>query len=692
MSCANQFQKRWREVQNSDIRDIFVEDIITSRHPPARSMSARSNKSIDAPKSGAALPPLQATADRFSAVLRIGQMQDLKQRSEQSTLMEQRLAVSRSVAAAGLTELSDLTEDVGPPGSKRDFEGGTPKSSKAARAAVAFRNVDLLSYSPDIIRKWYPYVPFEERPNAYKQHSLRALDVWFKYLRVYTMGEAAKFYISDAQDYGEWRAELITLTSNIGPFKDESITLTGNASSILYRYADKVLSKMLRYLDHAHIVYHSPTTKACYLHGGFGNMDSEKYAEAFDTSPLRVGGAHYNTTALSDVKKDMVLDDFHMLGMNGISPITGKLEPKNNGSDDEAKKSMHPTARITVVGHTPQSQGIPTIIRVFDGADPVNDRFLIQLDTQRTDRVHNTHCLAINTDGKFKLRGTFQPKGDPIVYGYEAMCSDPAIGNRINGIRHGIPGEKPYLRCVGRVTEPTAKVGKYIWVSYYETPTNRFAGETRILEKDEVDIMLTFQTDEQRLQNPFNNTPEGMELVCGDVEASVPFLRGFLGHALKIVDAPRPMPSEAPSDSLHHAASTLKRLGCTIASIGDVIGDPTGLSQRDTLWPTDDDEFCIEFMLEHAHCKLCGNRDINKLRLFHEIHAFMNSGKADDLMELLRIYDLDLESANVQFQTGTLVQNWPSRFAGNIKEILGRGARPQGMHMGPIKTQVIDIP
>ena len=634
-------------------------------------MSARSNKSIDAPKSGAAPPPIQATADRFSAVLRVGQMQDLKQR----------LAASRSVAAAGLTELSDLTEDVGPDSSKRGFEGGQLPYGKIGKVAPAFENVNLLSYSPDTIKKWYP----SATKLSIQQHSLRALDVWFKYLRVYTMGEAAKFDIPDAKRYGDSGTKSITLTSKIGPFKGASITLTGNATSILYTYTETVLSPMLQYLDHAHIVYHSYATNACYLHGGFGNMVPAEYAKAFINS---YQNAHYNTTKLSDVKKEMWLDDFHMLGMNGISPITGKLDLANNGNQEMAKGNMHYSASITVVGHTPQSQGIPTIIRVNDDGYPTDtqkDRFLIQLDTQRTDRVHNTHCLAINAEGKFKLRGTFKPKGDTIVYGYEAMCSDPAIGIFIDGSSHKIGGTKPYLRCVGRVTSPEKQVGKYIWVSYHSTTANPFAGETRILGKDEVYHMVTFQTDEDRLQNPFNNTPQGMELVCGDVEASVPFLNGFMSRAMEIMD----LHDHMPNAEAYAKAARLKRLGCNIASIGDVIGDPTGLSMYGG--SISDEAYCIEFMVQYADWKLCGNRDINKLRLFHEIHAFMNSEAPDDLMELLRIYDLDPQSAYVQLD-GALIQSWPSIYAGTIRDILGRKATPEGKHMKQIKKPAIDIP
>ena len=165
-----------------------------------------------------------------------------------------------------------------------------------------------------------------------------------------------------------------------------------------------------------------------------------------------------------------------------------------------------------------------------------------------------------------------------------------------------------------------------------------------------------------------------MELVCGDVESSVFFLHNFLLHAAKIMGIP------VENQSSGKVAKQLKEKGCKIFSIGDVIGDPNG-EAGGSAGVLGSDATCIKFMNEFADVKLCGNRDVNKLRFLHEIKEVMNSTVIRKLVEL---YLASLEDQKSIVDTR-------HKNAHMVKALLSPYAHPIGQHMKLIKAPSTEL-
>jgi hypothetical protein len=354
------------------------------------------------------------------------------------------------------------------------------------------------------------------------------------------------------------------LKSEVGRFANETeIKILGLSAASAY--CNLTLNCIYKYIDKGSI-FKPAAPGYCMMHGGLAFPDKDVFQRCVEDGMNRIQrGEHIKS---SHVVKTASFNDVHRLGFGG-SVITGRLGvPDACNAGTKALEAMHPLCRTTVVGHTPQWLGIPTIIRE-SGYALFKYNFLVVLDTQFSDRQKNTHSLGLFKDGSFCLRGSWMN-----YMTYTARSDDVHIGRKIKITSNGFASSTPYFRVIAKSENETPS--RYIAVNYEPNPTNPVAvGETTVClvyferdaSKDQFVAKVTppeaalveatkkkfitsgtveLEEDHMFEKNPIDNSMSSskMELgynsggmwnferfVCGDIESSVDFLHAFLMHS-----------------------------------------------------------------------------------------------------------------------------------------------------------------
>ena len=410
----------------------------------------------------------------------------------------------------------------------------------------------------------------------------------------HTMGETGT-----ASEIFESRNEVVklsginprstVLTSIVGPFATQK-GLKIDGASAASAYCNLTLKCIYEYIDKGSIFKPVDNFSFCLMHGGL-TLDHNATA-IFERCVVNAMGhiEKGNEVKAIDVKSDAAFNDVHQLGFGG-SVITGRLPVEEACTGGEAAlQAMHPLFRTTVVGHTPQWLGIPTIIReIHQPSTNPRAKFLIALDTQYSDRQKNTHSLGLFEDGSFCLVGKWMDQIE-----YVARADDIHIGQKIEIQRRNgstaaqwvhtsevHPLDRPitYFRVIAKVTAklnvPVENI--YIAVNYQLNPQDRLAPEglttvsfVKFRKESEEgafvgevvnpDMEMTVKKGVQVLETGFvvpfvhahlheidkvmesarmGRTPptdrwDFKTFVCGDIEASVDFLHAFIVHSYEM--------------------------------------------------------------------------------------------------------------------------------------------------------------
>ena len=466
------------------------------------------------------------------------------------------------------------------------------------------------------------------------------------------------------------------LACNVGPFKYADNVIFSKSEP---RYLWTTLPCVMSYLERS--VVFGVDGEVCFAHGGISHLDMNGGIGNQLQNEFFPGIDVTKTTLLSEMAdKDTsasARNRIHMLGFNtGKSFITGRMYVWEACLRDDAaaKKHVHPYLKMLVCGHTPQWSGLPMII-FADG------KHAAVLDTQYTDRVLNTHALVTSDDGRFKLRGSWSG-----VFDYVADSEDAFIGTLIDSVG-GFNDDDPMsaFRIVCKKATPLTTDGsvEYVAVRYIADPgpnpealgrtqmltfvltsdhntgiTTQFPSGTKIKDKDIVppNIFVRLNGAKKPTAGIMAPFPSKGVAWCGDIEASVDFLCGFLRHASKMLGVDLSefatiaryrnvmMGGEQferygfnssyfrdVAVEVYLRSHTLLASGIRIGCIGDVVGDPIGngnahaspMQAAPTVKKTTlVDEFVCMHWAAHMTTdgfRAVGNRDINKLRFIDEI-------------------------------------------------------------------------
>jgi len=391
----------------------------------------------------------------------------------------------------------------------------------------------------------------------------------------HTMGETGKtseIFTSHEQvvAVNDIAPRSVPLGSNVGPFRNQNRLVVAGKSAAS-AYCNLTLKCIYEYIDKGSIF--KPINKFCLMHGGLPlDANGKAIFERCIPNAMQsiMSGKEIKATDVSPFAK---FNDIHQLGFGG-SVITGRLavEEACTGTD-KALNAMHPLMRTTVVGHTPQWIGIPTIIR----ETPIDAKFLVALDTQFSDRQKNTHSLGLFEDGSFCLVGKWMDALE-----YSARSDDIHIGQKITIQSSEMTShehETPFFRVIAKVKGQASPV--YIAVNYALNKKNVFGPgfttvclvsfsrksdmepfEAKVVQPDMEIVRVTKKTflttgvvtlngyyharlpgidngmeSSKMTDNP--NTQTGIAnrfrtFVCGDIEASVDFLHAFILHSYKM--------------------------------------------------------------------------------------------------------------------------------------------------------------
>lgn len=415
--------------------------------------------------------------------------------------------------------------------------------------------------------------------------------------------------------------EQLILNSTIRSKKEENLSFTFNGKThnitappftVFGTYIKHVLQPLTEYLTDAYIVKYENEGKLVFCHGGLlcdFKSDGKTRGTHMNAVTSFMNADHIGKDIEFHKVENKNANEYHHYGFMQCTPITGRVPISEHSVPREELWNDHPGVKLFVVGHTPQPAGLPTVYKNRD-----QDQYLIELDTQYSPRKINNHCLAIDKNMNFHLKG--QVKIGEVTVQYEARNTDPNIGTSF------VKEDKLYIRTA-KVLGGGPNNGKYIAVAYFDN-----LGKIVLYDGEKTDTVES----ETHIQNPSH-------IVCGDIEASFHFFQGFLSFAGKILN--KNITCTLNKKNMSLSTNVREQLPKTtkIVCIGDVVGSPNPpfLKPPQTM----EEEAAVVKFFGQNDIKIVGNREWNKLRLFEEMPHFYKDIKTwndakrnDDIAEL----------------------------------------------------------
>lgn len=453
------------------------------------------------------------------------------------------------------------------------------------------------------------------------------IDEWFTNIGKHTMGEP------DILRNIEPSSEPYTMT--VPTWLPKVMTESGLRAlpetieippSKFANYCKTVLDALLnQYLANAQIIKKMQNTIIC--HGGLldakGLHPNDEYLNTVLPGRDQAGFL----TRIGEQNMNSVIAGEAVSEIQGRAPLCDVNTLKTNPQYDACFGEED--TKLVIVGHTPTTIGVPVFVQK-------GDRWLIQTDTQRTNRTTNHSCTCFNEDGTFCSVYTVQH--DSIITSFDKRVKEKLTVFMHNGVEQ--KGEDGFY-LNGYVIQPSVYVGFEVYVKCTQPDTGfntqpkielRRPNGARYDLYDKLNLDYSYYT-------------------WGDVEGSLAFLNGCYALLEKFKSKNRP----------HYV------------SLGDTIGVP---DFKNVVQGETSDSKTLEYAIQ-AEIKIIGNRDFNKMRVLAEyIHWKKNSykiaakndlalhtyayklGEGDQRLDRTWVHD---SKVSYDDASPSIVMNWGSR-------------------------------
>ena len=365
-------------------------------------------------------------------------------------------------------------------------------------------------------------------------------------------------------------------------------------------YCDTVLGPLLTYLSRAQILFKDH--RVAVMHGG--DLIEAKRVKTRAMAERRMLSEYRQQAGCLQYSSAANFNEYFNIAAG--SEVEGRLVNCDNVFEKGEYPEHEHHRTLTIVGHTPQTLGIPTI-QEHRKENPISDEYkmeyYVQMDTQNMNRRDCSSCIAFNNNGEFVLHFSL-PVPDKQSFskldlrtGYLNKCTFLACSS------HDFSKRNDGYRFAGHCIEGAAK-GHVLLVACWIDKGGPF-DDSLNLYKLEYAPLPAIEDFKNKMQYA----------MWGDVEGNKAFLNGCQQHLVSLKKYFSQFPPK-------------------IICSGDVVG-PSSLGNEDV---DIDEAYCVQWA-NTTDIKLIGNRDFNKTRLlleypFYQIYLENKSVVTSDVLPM----------------------------------------------------------